>query len=75
MVSYLNTVPLVWGMTHGDQRGLFDISFAIPADCADRLKSGLADIGIVPAVELNRQKLDIIRGLGSPATARFAAFC
>ena len=64
MVSYLNTVPLVWGMMHGEQRGLFDLSFAIPAECADRLKSGLADIGIVPAVELNRQKLDIIRGAG-----------
>ena len=64
MVSYLNTVPLVWGMTHGEQRGLFDLSFAIPAECADRLASGLADIGIVPAVELNRQKLDIIHGAG-----------
>ena len=64
VVSYLNTVPLVWGMLHGEQRGLFDLSFAIPAECADRLQSGLADIGIVPAVELNRQKLDIIRGAG-----------
>ncbi len=64
MVSYLNTVPLVWGMLHGEQRGLFDLSFAIPAECADRLESGLADIGIVPAVELNRQKLEIIRGAG-----------
>ena len=51
-------------MLHGEQRGLFDLSFAIPAECADRLESGLADIGIVPAVELNRQKLDIIRGAG-----------
>jgi len=64
VVSYLNTVPLVWGMLHGEQRGLFDLSFAIPAECADRLESGLADIGIVPAVELNRQKLEIIRGAG-----------
>lgn len=64
MVSYLNTAPLVWGMAHGEQRGLFDLSFAIPAECADRLKSGLADIGIVPAVELNRQQLTIIRGAG-----------
>jgi chorismate dehydratase len=64
VVSYLNTAPLVWGMTHGEQRGLFDLSFAIPAECADRLESGLADIGIVPAVELNRQKLEIIRGAG-----------
>jgi chorismate dehydratase len=51
-------------MLHGEQRGLFDLSFAIPAECADRLASGLADIGIVPAVELNRQKLEIIRGAG-----------
>ena len=51
-------------MLHGEQRGLFDLSFAIPAECADRLESGLADIGIVPAVELNRQKLDIIPGAG-----------
>lgn len=64
MVSYLNTVPLVWGMLHGEQRDLFDLSFAIPAECADRLASGLADIGIVPSVELNRQKLEIIRGSG-----------
>ncbi len=64
MVSYLNTVPLVWGMLHGEQRGVFDLSFAIPAECADRLESGLADIGIVPAVELNRQNLEIIRGAG-----------
>lgn len=64
MVSYLNTAPLVWGMAHGEQQGLFDLSFAIPAECADRLKSGLADIGIVPAVELNRQPLTIIRGAG-----------
>jgi chorismate dehydratase len=64
VVSYLNTVPLVWGMQHGEQRGLFDLSFAIPAECADRLADGRADIGIVPAVELNRQKLDIIRGAG-----------
>jgi predicted solute-binding protein len=51
-------------MLHGEQRDLFDLSFAIPAECADRLESGLADIGIVPAVELNRQKLEIIRGAG-----------
>jgi chorismate dehydratase len=51
-------------MLHGEQRDLFDLSFAIPAEFADRLEAGLADIGIVPAVELNRQKLEIIRGAG-----------
>ncbi|MBZ5607155.1 MAG: menaquinone biosynthesis protein [Acidobacteriia bacterium] len=64
VVSYLNTVPLVWGMLHGEQRDLFDLSFAIPSECADRLAKGLADIGIVPSVELNRQKLEIIPDTG-----------
>jgi len=63
-VSFFNTVPLVWGMLHGEQRGLFDLSFAIPSECADRLAAGRADIGIVPVAELLRQKLDILEGCG-----------
>jgi chorismate dehydratase len=51
-------------MLHGDQAGLFDLSFALPAECADQLKSGRTDIGIVPAIELTRQKLEIIPGAG-----------
>jgi predicted solute-binding protein len=63
-VSYLNTSPLVWGMLHGPQQGLFDLEFRIPAVCADRLASGAADIGIVPCFELTRQDLDVIPGAG-----------
>jgi predicted solute-binding protein len=63
-VSFLNTVPLVWGMLHGEQRGRFDISFAVPSECADRLEQGSADIGIVPVVELARLDLEIIEGTG-----------
>jgi len=63
-VSYLNTVPLVWGMLHGDQRGLFDLDFRVPSECADRLESGEADIGIVPSAELQRLGLQIIPGTG-----------
>jgi chorismate dehydratase len=51
-------------MLHGEQQDLFDLSFAVPAECADRLADGRADIGIVPSVELNRQKLEMIRGTG-----------
>ncbi len=51
-------------MLHGEQRSLFDLEFSIPAECADRLASGRADIGIVPSIELTRQKLDIIPGAG-----------
>jgi predicted solute-binding protein len=63
-VSYLNTVPLVWGMLHGPQRGLFELSFCLPSECAERLQAGEADIGIVPSVEAARQGLAIIPGCG-----------
>jgi len=54
-VSYLNTSPLVWGLTHGPQQGVVDLRFDLPAECADALRSGAADIGLVPVIELARQ--------------------
>jgi chorismate dehydratase len=63
-VSYLNTVPLVWGMLHGEQRDVFDLRFALPSECADQLASGAADIGIVPVIEMARQKLEYFPGTG-----------
>ena len=54
-------------MLHGPQRGLFDLEFRIPAECADALASGRADIGIVPSFELSRQDLRIIPGAGIAA--------
>jgi chorismate dehydratase len=67
-VSYLNTVPLVWGMLHGsgpeDGNGVFDLRFALPSECADQIASGDADIGIVPVIEMARQKLEYFPGTG-----------
>jgi len=67
-VSYLNTVPLVWGMLHSSDpeagRDVFDLRFALPSECADQLASGEADIGIVPVIEMARQGLDYFRGTG-----------
>jgi predicted solute-binding protein len=51
-------------MLHGPQAGMFDLSFDIPAGCADRLASGAADIGIVPSFELLKQNLTIVPGAG-----------
>jgi chorismate dehydratase len=51
-------------MLHGEQRGMFDLEFRIPAECADRVASGAADIGIIPSFELTRQKLEVIPGTG-----------
>ncbi|MCS7314020.1 MAG: menaquinone biosynthesis protein [Bryobacterales bacterium] len=63
-VSYLNTVPLVWGMLHGRQRSLFELDFALPAECADRVATGRADVGIVPSAELERLDLEVLPGAG-----------
>ena len=64
-VSYLNTVPLVWGLLRDPaQRAIFDLGFAVPSICADQLAAGEADIGIVPLIEIARQKLDYFRGCG-----------
>jgi len=63
-VSYLNTVPLVWGMLHGRERDTFDLSFALPSECADQVAAGETDIGILPVIEMARQKLDYFRGTG-----------
>jgi predicted solute-binding protein len=66
-VSYLNTVPLVWGLQHSPEPALhdtFDLRFALPSECADQLASGRADIGIVPVIEMARQGLDYFPGTG-----------
>lgn len=51
-------------MLHGPQRGLFDLDFRVPAECADQMASGAADIGIVPSFELTRQDLTLLPGTG-----------
>ena len=53
-VSFLNTVPLVWGMLRGPQRDVFDLEFAVPSECADRVARGDADLGILPVAEIQR---------------------
>src|SRR5271154_2878957 len=51
-------------MLHGEQRGMFELERALPSECADHLRDGRADIGIVPSIELSRQQLEIIPGCG-----------
>jgi len=54
VVEYLNTVPLVRGFTHGPLAGKYDLSFTVPSQCAEALRSGAADIAIIPAIEYQR---------------------
>jgi chorismate dehydratase len=54
VVQYLNTAPLVRGFTHGPLQGKYDLSFTVPSLCAEALRSGAADVAIIPAIEYQR---------------------
>ena len=51
-ISYLNTAPLMWDFENPPQRDdlkrEFDVSYTLPSICADMLREGSADIGIIP---------------------------
>lgn len=49
-ISFLNTAPLMWDFDHGDLRRDFEIFYTLPSACAESLRTGTADIGIVPVV-------------------------
>jgi chorismate dehydratase len=58
VVQYLNTAPLIRGFTHGPRRALadqkYDFSFTVPSQCAEALRTGAADVAIIPAIEYQR---------------------
>ncbi len=54
VVEYLNTAPLVWGFTSGPLGGHYELSFAVPSQCAEQLRRGQVDLGIIPAIEYQR---------------------
>jgi chorismate dehydratase len=64
VVQYLNTVPLIWGMLHGKQKGKFDLNLTVPSGCADAIAGRQADVGIVPSIEFQRMEdVAIIPGM------------
>ena len=64
VVQYLNTVPLIWGMLHGEQRGKFELQLTVPSGCADAIAQRQADVGIVPSIEYQRlEGLEILPGM------------
>jgi len=54
IVEYLNTAPLVRGFTHGPLHGKYALSFTVPSQCAEALRSGAVDVAIIPAIECQR---------------------
>ena len=68
VVQYLNTVPLIWGMLHGEQQGKFDLQFTTPALCADAVIRREADVGIIPSIEHQRlSRVQILAGMSIAA--------
>jgi predicted solute-binding protein len=63
-VSYLNTAPLVWGALCGPQSDALDLTFATPAECADRVAAGRVQVGILPVVEIARHGFACFQGTG-----------
>ena len=47
-VSYLNTKPFLYGIFNTGLDQEIDLQLDIPSVCADKLKSGEADLGLVP---------------------------
>jgi predicted solute-binding protein len=67
-VSYLNTVPLVWGALNGPQKGQIDLTFAVPSICATRVDEGVADAGILPVIEAARLGMETLPSIGIACT-------
>lgn len=53
-ISFLNTVPLMRGYERSVGSGEYEVWFTTPSECADQLRAGIADVGLIPAIEYQR---------------------
>ena len=73
IIEYLNAAPLNYGFKHGLGYQHFHLQFHVPSVCADKLRSGEVDAGIVSSIEYLRiPGLRIVPGLciASPKRVR-----
>ncbi len=52
-ISFLNTAPLMWDFEHQPSAEIaenFTIEYTVPSSCAQALREGSADIGIIPVI-------------------------
>lgn len=69
IVDFLNSKPLAWGFHKGHHADLFAASFFPPARVADLLREGALDVGLIPAVEVQRiPDLEVLPDLCVAAT-------
>jgi len=68
--EFLNAAPLAWGLTDGPLADRYNLSFALPARCAEALRQGDADLAIIPAIEYQRiDNLALLPGMSVAAKA------
>jgi len=67
IVDFLNARPLTWGLLTRPPAGV-EISRDLPSVCAERLRDGSADAGLIPSIEFRRiPGLVRVEGLGIAA--------
>jgi chorismate dehydratase len=52
-ISFLNTAPLMWDFEHEPSQQIrenFVVDYTVPSQCAQALRAGEADIGIIPVI-------------------------
>ncbi len=47
-VSYYNTLPFIYGLTHSGLLSGFNLSLDVPSECARKILNDKADIGLIP---------------------------
>jgi len=55
-VKYINSYPFIIGLRDGEVASMIDLDVCHPSECADRLKNGLTDVGLVPVASLASMK-------------------
>jgi chorismate dehydratase len=73
IIDYLNAAPLNYGFKHGLGFEHFHLKFQVPSACADMLRSGDVDAGLVSSIEYLRiPSVRIVPGLciASPKRVR-----
>jgi len=73
IIDYLNAAPLHYGFKHGLGFEHFHLKFQVPSQCAERLREGQVDAGMISSIEYLRiPGLKIVPGLciASPRRVR-----
>ncbi len=66
-ISFLNTAPLLWGL---DTEPALQLAYTSPSACAEQLRHGEAEIGIIPVIEMARREgLAALPGIAVAARA------